>query len=142
MKPPSPADLLRGIRRQMARMPSLSMARIPDAPSQPVRDPWPGDPGRGAALLRGDIEAGGVKGQLKPGGFTVPAGANPNPPLLRGLPPKRTARIPPHRSATGSPNRRSTRSPSGPTSPAHASPPGSAITTSSPPPPMTGFANG
>ena len=37
----------------MARLPSLRMGRVPDAPALPVRDPWPGDPARGARLLRG-----------------------------------------------------------------------------------------
>ena len=81
MNPPRPTDILRGIRRQMAKLPSLSMARIPDAPSQPVRDPWPGDPASAAAVLRGEIELGGVRGQLRTGGF----GASTNAPLLRAL---------------------------------------------------------
>ena len=37
MKPPG--TWLRDARRQLARLPSLRMARVPDAPAQPVRDP-------------------------------------------------------------------------------------------------------
>jgi uncharacterized heparinase superfamily protein len=72
---------LRDARRRMARMPSLSMARIPDAPALPVRDPWPGDPSRGADLLRGIVELGGNTITLRPGGFATLSG----PPMLRAL---------------------------------------------------------
>jgi uncharacterized heparinase superfamily protein len=62
-----PRRWLRDARRTMARLPSLRMGRIPDAPALPVRDPWPGDPVRGARLLKGEFEAyGGIRG-LKPG---------------------------------------------------------------------------
>jgi uncharacterized heparinase superfamily protein len=64
-----PRRWLRDARRVMARLPSLRMSRVPDAPALPVRDPWPGDPGRGARLLRGELEiAGGVRA-LRPGGW-------------------------------------------------------------------------
>ena len=53
----------------MARLPSLRMGRVPDAPALPVRDPWPGDPARGARLLRGELELGGGVRPLKPGGW-------------------------------------------------------------------------
>jgi uncharacterized heparinase superfamily protein len=81
MKPPSPTDLLRGFRRQVAKLPSFSMTRVPDAPAQPVRDPWPGDAARGAAVLRGELEIAGVFTQIRPGGFSDTSG----PPLLRAL---------------------------------------------------------
>jgi uncharacterized heparinase superfamily protein len=77
----TPTDWLRGARRRMARLPSMSMIRVPDAPSQPVRDPWPGDPGRGANLLKGELEQGGNIITLKPGGFADLKGA----PMLRAL---------------------------------------------------------
>ena len=60
---------LRHARRTLARLPSLRMDRVPDAPAVPVRDPWPGDPARGAGLLRGELELGGTIAALKPGGF-------------------------------------------------------------------------
>ena len=50
---------MRGMRLRMARLPSLRMTRVPDAPALPVRDPWPGDPARGADLLKGVLSAGG-----------------------------------------------------------------------------------
>src|SRR5437660_1539132 len=43
-----PGKWLRGARRAMARLPTLRMGRIPDAPALSVRDPWPGDGDRGA----------------------------------------------------------------------------------------------
>ena len=60
---------MRGVRRRMARLPSLRMTRVPDAPALPVRDPWPGDPARGAELLRGVLSLGGGSLPLQTGGF-------------------------------------------------------------------------
>ncbi len=51
----------------MARLPSLRMARVPDAPALPVRDPWPGDANRGARALKGELESGGGVMALAPG---------------------------------------------------------------------------
>ena len=62
-------NLLRGLRRGMAKLPGLGMARVPDAPAQPVRDPWPGDPARGAALMKGEFELAGGTAILRLGGF-------------------------------------------------------------------------
>lgn len=73
------ADPARWLRRTLARMPQLGLARVPDAPLPHVRDPWAGDALRGANLLRGEIELGGVVGQLLPGGFDTLGG----PPALR-----------------------------------------------------------
>ncbi len=64
-----PRRWLRDARRVMARLPSLRVGRVPDAPALPVRDPWPGDPGRGARLLRGELELGGAVRVLRPGGW-------------------------------------------------------------------------
>jgi uncharacterized heparinase superfamily protein len=75
------ATWLRDLRRRLARLPSLRMTRIPDAPAQPVRDPWPGDPVRGANLLKGELELAGTGIALKPGDFAGLAG----PPMLRVL---------------------------------------------------------
>ncbi len=74
-----PRRWLREARRAMARLPSLRMTRMPDAPALPVRDPWPGDAGRGARLLKGELELGGGLRALRPGGWNDPAGS----PLLR-----------------------------------------------------------
>src|SRR5262245_43238030 len=70
-----PRRWLRDARRVIARLPSLRMGRVPDAPALPVRDPWPGDPGRGARLLRGELETGGGVRALRPGTWGEPCDA-------------------------------------------------------------------
>ncbi len=55
MKPPF-TGLIRQTRLQWAKLPSFRLGRLPDAPRHAVRDPWPGDAGRGARLLRGEME--------------------------------------------------------------------------------------
>lgn len=60
---------LKDARRVMARLPSLRMTRVPDAPALPVRDPWPGDPVRGARLLKGELEMGGGVCTFRPGAW-------------------------------------------------------------------------
>ncbi|HEY2131952.1 MAG TPA: heparinase II/III family protein [Acetobacteraceae bacterium] len=81
MMSPAPGSWLRDARRRLARLPSLRMTRVPDAPAQPVRDPWPGDPGRGANLLKGELELAGTVAMLRPGAFTGPDA----PPAMRAL---------------------------------------------------------
>ncbi len=66
---------MRDARRAMASMPSLRMGRLPDAPSLPVRDPWPGDATRGARLLKGEMELSGAILSLRPGGWADPTGS-------------------------------------------------------------------
>ncbi len=66
---------LRQMRQQIARLPNLRMGRVPDAPALPVRDPWPGDPARGALLLKGELEFCGATVALRPGGFAAVAGS-------------------------------------------------------------------
>jgi uncharacterized heparinase superfamily protein len=70
---------LRDARRAMARLPSLRIARVPDAPALPVRDPWPGDAARGARLLKGELDLAGGMRKLSRGGWSDTAG----PVLLR-----------------------------------------------------------
>jgi uncharacterized heparinase superfamily protein len=60
--------VLRTLRLRLARLPTLRMS-VPDAPAEPVRDPWPGDPARGARLLRGELTLSGAMRVLKPGGW-------------------------------------------------------------------------
>jgi uncharacterized heparinase superfamily protein len=74
-----PRRWLRDVRRAIARLPDLRMSRVPDAPALPVRDPWPGDPARGAQLLKGELELGGGVRGLRPGFWAEPSG----PVLLR-----------------------------------------------------------
>ncbi len=70
-----PADRwLRGARLTLARMPALR-GRVPDAPALPVRDPWPGDPARGARLLRGELEQQGTAIPLAPGAWGAAQGS-------------------------------------------------------------------
>ncbi len=66
---------LRGARVRLAGMPGLARGRVPDAPALPVRDPWPGDPGRGARLMKGEIELNGARAALLPGGWGETAGS-------------------------------------------------------------------
>ena len=72
----SPRRWLRDARRAFARLPSLRMGRVPDAPALPVRDPWPGDAGRGARLLRGELEIGGGVRSLHPGSWGNASGSS------------------------------------------------------------------
>ena len=71
----SPGKWLRGARRAMARLPSLRMGRVPDAPGLSVRDPWPGDGDRGARLIKGELEIGGVVQVLRQGGWAAVDGS-------------------------------------------------------------------
>ena len=75
MKGLTPSTWLRDARRQLARLPSLRMSRVPDAPAQPVRDPWLGDHERGSMLMRGELVLGGGGIALRPGGFAETSGA-------------------------------------------------------------------
>lgn len=71
------AGWLRGLRQLVARLPRPRMTRVPDAPIQPMRDVWPGDPVRGARLLRGEIEVGGAAATLQPGNWATDAASSP-----------------------------------------------------------------
>lgn len=68
-----PSRLLRGARRALARISALAPVQVPDAPALAVRDPWPGDPGRGVRLLKGELEAGGHVRPLRPGEWSAAA---------------------------------------------------------------------
>lgn len=69
-----PRRWARDARRVMARVPSFRMGRVPDAPALPVRDPWPGDAGSGARILRGELVWQGSVRRLAPGGWTDASG--------------------------------------------------------------------
>jgi uncharacterized heparinase superfamily protein len=75
MSATSPSRWLRDARRALARLPTLRMSRVPDAPALPVRDPWPGDAGRGARLLRGELEVSGGVRPLRPGSWDDASGS-------------------------------------------------------------------
>jgi uncharacterized heparinase superfamily protein len=55
--------ILRGARRILA---NLKPIKVPDGPSRAFRDLWPGDPARGARLLRGEFEVMGTVRPLRP----------------------------------------------------------------------------
>ncbi len=74
----TPGQAIRRVRLRLARLPTLRMG-VPDAPAVPVRDPWPGDPARGARLLKGELTLAGAVRILKPGAWADPAGQ----PVLR-----------------------------------------------------------
>jgi uncharacterized heparinase superfamily protein len=69
--------LLRNARQVVARLPLHRFARVPDAPTQPVRDPWPGDINLGVRLLRGELEYGGGVILLRPGLWSSLNGPEP-----------------------------------------------------------------
>ena len=69
MNASSPSRWIRGARRAMARLPSLRMGRVPDAPALSVRNPWPGDANRGAQLIKGELQFGGAMQPLRQGGW-------------------------------------------------------------------------
>ena len=66
-----PRRWARDARLMIARLPTLRMGRVPDAPALPVRDPWPGDPVRGARVLRNEFEMGGGVCGLQPGDWAA-----------------------------------------------------------------------
>lgn len=55
-----PIRWARNARRVLVRLPSFRMGRIPDAPALSVRDPWPGDPARGARIMKQELECSGA----------------------------------------------------------------------------------
>jgi len=61
------------MRLRLARLPTLRMS-VPDAPAVPVRDPWLGDPARGARLLKGELSYFGAIRVLKPGAWADTSG--------------------------------------------------------------------
>jgi len=56
-RPPSIARRLRGL---MNRLQDLRTQQGPDAPALSLRDPWPGDPSRGARLVKAELEFAGA----------------------------------------------------------------------------------
>jgi len=73
----APRRWMRDARRAMARLPTLRISRPPDAPALPVRDPWPGDPVRGARLIKGELLCAGGACVLRPGDWVALAAAPP-----------------------------------------------------------------
>jgi uncharacterized heparinase superfamily protein len=65
--------LARGARGLFAKLQNIRAANAPDAPALPVRDPWPGDPSRGARIVKAELEFLGATLRLGAGVFTSPA---------------------------------------------------------------------
>lgn len=55
-----PGDFSRNARSLLARLQNLRLNHAPDAPAVSLRDPWPGDPSRGARLVKGELEFSGA----------------------------------------------------------------------------------
>jgi uncharacterized heparinase superfamily protein len=69
-----PGGLTRGARSLFARLQNMRPAQAPDAPALPIRDPWPGDPGRGAKLVKGDLDFYGATRPMGQGSFAAASG--------------------------------------------------------------------
>jgi uncharacterized heparinase superfamily protein len=55
-----PVSLARRLRGLLNRVQDLRAAQGPDAPALSLRDPWPGDPSRGARLVKAELEYAGA----------------------------------------------------------------------------------
>jgi hypothetical protein len=65
--------LARGARGLFAKLQNIRAANAPDAPALPVRDPWPGDPSRGARIVKAELEfLGATLRGGGGGGYTPP----------------------------------------------------------------------
>jgi uncharacterized heparinase superfamily protein len=73
----SGGSFARGARGLFAKLQNMRSSHAPDAPALAVRDPWPGDPGRGAKLVKGDLDFCGTTRAMEPGAFTALAGTDP-----------------------------------------------------------------
>jgi uncharacterized heparinase superfamily protein len=78
--PMARGSFTRGARGLFAKLQNLRAANYPDAPALAVRDPWPGDPSRGARLIKGELSLLGASRNLPAGAFSSAGGASP---LLR-----------------------------------------------------------
>jgi uncharacterized heparinase superfamily protein len=67
-----PSGLTRGARGLFARLQNLRTANFPDAPALAIRDPWPGDPSRGARLAKGELDYYGAIRKLPATAFSNP----------------------------------------------------------------------
>ena len=71
------SSLSRSARTLLAKIQNLRSTNFPDAPALPLRDPWPGDPGQGALLVKDALHLAGVVYTLRPGAFSAPTSASP-----------------------------------------------------------------
>ncbi|HUW81013.1 MAG TPA: heparinase II/III family protein [Acidocella sp.] len=59
----------RSARGILAKLQNLRSHNAPDAPALGLRDPWPGDPSRGARLVKAELEFSGAVLAMRPGVF-------------------------------------------------------------------------
>lgn len=64
-----PTNFSRTARSLVARLQNLRTRNAPDAPALGLRDPWPGDPSRGARLVKAELEFAGAVLVLAPNVF-------------------------------------------------------------------------
>ena len=69
-----PGGFTRGARGLLARLQNLRGIAAPDAPVLAMRDPWPGDPTRGARLIKGELDLNGSTRLMGTGIFGVITG--------------------------------------------------------------------
>jgi uncharacterized heparinase superfamily protein len=65
----------KGARGLIAKLQNMRSTGTPDAPAISLRDPWPGDPSRGARLVKGELEFLGAVRPLPAGAFAVQTGS-------------------------------------------------------------------
>jgi len=65
----------KGARGLFAKLQNMRSVSSPDAPAISLRDPWPGDPSRGARLVKGELEFLGAVRPLPAGAFAVQTGS-------------------------------------------------------------------
>jgi uncharacterized heparinase superfamily protein len=71
----SEVRIAKGARGLFARLQNMRGVSAPDAPAISLRDPWPGDPSRGARLVRGELEFLGAVRPLPAGAFALQTGS-------------------------------------------------------------------
>ena len=66
-----PSGFGRQARTLLTRLQSLRTTNAPDAPALSLRDPWPGDPRRGARLVKAELDFGGAVLAMPPDIFSA-----------------------------------------------------------------------
>jgi len=69
------AGLSKSARGLFAKLQNMRSVSTPDAPAISLRDPWPGDPSRGARLVKGELEFLGAVRPLPAGAFAIQTGS-------------------------------------------------------------------
>jgi uncharacterized heparinase superfamily protein len=69
------AGITKSARGLFAKLQNMRSVSTPDALAISLRDPWPGDPSRGARLVKGELEFLGAVRPLPAGAFAVQTGS-------------------------------------------------------------------